>query len=148
MNKKPPVKQTPVKPVAKPTPKPAPAPKPAPVVSPPAPPAPVWTRLELPDRTTSFITNVLANRAKASISVVVGGGAITMNYGTCISIVPPVGLWQEQVSNDGGKTFVNTAVKFNQVQAGANNTTSVNLTLDGGVGPQKLMRYLLNQESL
>ena len=140
MNKKPPVK--PVKPVK------------SPVVSPPAPPAPpapVWQRLELPTDCSEFETNQLANHAGATVITFDSNEVIIkkINYGLgYINIIPPVGNWVEQASTDGGRTYRSTGVSIKQIQAGANNTTSVNLTLDGGAGPAKLMRYLLNQESL
>jgi hypothetical protein len=121
--------------------------KPA-VVTPPSPPAPVWTRLELLANCTSFDTNQFANHTGAIVSIFgeESDGVETLlsvkTYGQgLVSIIPPVGNWVEQAL-DYTNTFQATGVTIQQLQAGANNTTSVNLTLDGGVGPEKLMRYL------
>ena len=111
-----------------------------PVVSPPAPPAPVWQRLELPDNCDRFYTQVYFSHSGATVSAYQAGVSIPDYYyklGDHINIIPPVGTWKEQDSKS-----VDTGVVLNQLQAGANNTTSINLTLDGGVGPAKLMRYL------
>ena|ERR1035437_482295 len=116
-----------------------------PIVSPTAPPAPVWQRLELPNYVASFGTNQFANHAGAIVTC----GETSTTYGRgLVSIIPPVGNWVEQTSTDGGRTYKATGVTRKQIVAGANPTVTINLTLDGSVGPAKLMRYLLNQESL
>jgi hypothetical protein len=140
MPNKPSVKTKPapvVKPVVvKPTPKPAP--KPAPVVSPPAPPDPVWQRLDIPANCDRFDTNQLAAHAGAIVSLYTGEipgdsliGVKTYGLGY-VNIVPPVGTkWTEQSMLKG--IYKDTGVTFNGNLA---------LTLDGGVGSAKLMRYL------
>jgi hypothetical protein len=112
----------PVKPVVKP------------VVSPPAPPAPVWQRLELPANCTSFDTNQFSAHAGAIVTSYLGTRTLNeTTYGLgYVNIVPPVGTtWKEQNLKAG--VYCDTGVTFNGNMA---------LTLDGGVGPAKLMRYL------
>ena len=116
-----------------------------PMVSPPSPPAPVWTRIDLPVDCTQFDVNQFVAHGGVIISVYAHNGLMAFTYGLGLfNIIPPVGTWQEQVSNDLSNlaNYQNTAIKIIQLQAGSNNTTSVNLTLDGSVGPAKLMRYL------
>lgn len=114
-----------------------------PIVSPPVPPAPVWTRLELLANCVRFDTEVLVGHLQSNVSSYDASGDCIQSGGgtTNVNIIPPVGNWVEQVQNIGG-SYAYTGRAINQIQAGANNTTSVNLTLDGGVGPEKLMRYL------
>lgn len=134
----------PNKPPVKPTPHPAPAPVKPVVVTPPAPPV-VWTRLDLPANTGSFVTNQFANHAGAIVSSFDANGYGIKNntYGQDhINIFPPVGTWQEQ-EFDAAQGYQNTAVKFAVTQDQVNrNVASISMTLDGGVGPEKLMRYV------
>ena len=120
MNKKPNVRPTPAPPVV--------------------PPAPVWQRLDLPADCTSFQTNQFKNHG----GLIVTYGASQSDYGMgYVNIFPPVGNWQEQTWNEARKTYINTALKITVTQAQtAANVPPMSLTLDGGVGPQKLMRYL------
>jgi len=132
MNKKPSVKPS-IKPISIPV-------KPV-VVIPPTP--TVWTLLDLPINCTRFDTNQFASHAGAIVSIFAGTTNLQdITYGLGhINIVPPVGTWKEQSSPDA-INYRDTGITLKQIQVGVNNTTSINLTLDGGIGPKMLMRYL------
>lgn len=135
------------KPTPKPTPtrKPVPTP-PKPAPTPPPPPAPpvVWQRLDLLGLTTRVDINQLASHAGAVVIEFAGATKLReLTYGLgYVNIIPSVGTLKEQTSDDNGASYHPTGVTIIQSQAGANPTTSINLTLDGGVGPAKFMRYL------
>jgi hypothetical protein len=137
MSKKP----TPVKPPTPPV-KPVVV-KPTPAVV--TPPAPVWTRLDLQPNCTRLDINQFVAHSGATIKGFDANGIQIQGntYGLgLINIVPTIGIWAEQISNDGGNTYKPTGLVLNQIHAGSNPDHTINLNLDGGIGPQELMRWL------